>query len=355
MEKTQAVHTRAGPRGERELVSPGGTAAPLGLSYLAPGEFAAHCAKFGDRIMGAIAFGAHPSSVVAPDFPYAWVDMPVLDGEAVFEVWTSSQPLVREDTEQIVSARNDEILFGCLQVEAGDDLAATSYLAYCRIFDFIDTLGYAHLQRAWHYFPQINADDADGLERYLTFNIGRHEAFAARRRVVGDAPAACALGSRSGPLIIYFLAARREGRVMENPRQTSAYRYPAQYGPRSPTFSRGMLMQTVGKPLLFISGTASIVGHQTLHVGNAPEQARETVANILAVIAQAQRAGLDAASSSAALFLKAYLRDADYYPAVRNRLAQAFGPQTKVIYLQADICRSDLLLEVEGVRMEELA
>jgi len=355
MEKTQAGHTRAEPRGEHDIVSPVSTAAPLGLSYLAPGEFAAHCAKCGDRMMGVIAFGAQPPSVVAPDFPYAWVDMPVLGGEAVFEVWTSPRPVVRENTGQIVSARNDEMLFGCLQVEAGNDLAAASHLAYCRIFDFIDSRGYVHLQRAWHYFPQINAHDAGGIERYLRFNVGRYEAFAAKKRLIEQhAPAACALGSRSGPLIIYFLAARRAGRAVENPRQTNAYHYPAQYGPRSPTFVRGMLMQTQGKPLLFISGTASIVGHETLHVGNAAEQARETVANIVAVIAQAQRAGLDAANSSAKLFLKAYLRHPDYRPVVQNRLTQTFGPEVNAIYLQADICRSGLLLEVEGVHLEQL-
>ncbi len=301
-------------------------------------------------MMGAIAFGAQRPPVLAPDFPYAWIDMPVLNGEAVFEVWTSAQPVVREDTGKIVSARNDEILFGCLQMESGDNLAVASYRAYCLIFDFIDSCGYRHLQRAWHYFPRINADDAGGLERYLRFSVGRHEAFTAKGRVIGkDTPAACALGSRDGPLIVYFLAATRAGQVVENPRQTSAYRYPAQYGPRSPTFSRAMLMQTEGKPLLFISGTASIVGHETLHLGNATKQAEETAANVLAVIAQAQVAGFDPASSTANLLLKAYLRHPDYFSAVQNRLTRTFGPEAKVIYLQADICRKDLLLEVEGV------
>lgn len=355
MEKTQTSHTRAQRRSEHDLVSLAGTAAPLGLSYLARSEFAAHQATFSGRMMGAIAFGAQRPPVVAPDFPYAWVDMPVLNGEAVFEVWTSAQPVVREDTGEIVSARNDEILFGCLQMESDGNLDAASYLAYCRIFDFIDSRGYRHLQRAWHYFPQINADDAGGLERYLRFSVGRHEAFAAKGRVIGkDTPAACALGSRGGPLIVYFLAARRAGQVVENPRQTSAYHYPAQYGPRSPTFSRAMLMQTEGKSLLFISGTASIVGHETLHIGNATKQAEETVANILAVMAQAQLAGLDSASSSANLLLKAYLRHPDYLPVVQNQLTRTFGPEANVIYLQADICRKDLLLEVEGVCAYEL-
>jgi enamine deaminase RidA (YjgF/YER057c/UK114 family) len=345
MEKPQAGDTRFRRRSERGL----DPATALELRYFGPAEFDAHQAAFGGRTMGAVAFGAHRPPVTAPGFPYAWVDMPVLNGQTVFEVWTSAQPVVRENAAGIESSRNDDILFGCLQMDAGDNLDAASYLAYSRIFDFIDRRDYAHLLRVWHYIPQINVI-ADGVERYLSFNAGRHEAFAAKGRVIGEnTPAACALGSRGGVLTVYFIAAKRSGQVVENPRQTSAYRYPPEYGLRSPTFSRAMLMQTGGNPLLFISGTASIVGHETQHVGDAAAQARETVANILAVIAEAELAGLDPSNSAGNLLLKVYLRHADYIPVVQERLAHAFGSAVNVLYLQADICRSNLLLEVEAV------
>ncbi len=349
MEKTQTDSARARRRGDRELISPAGTAAPLALSYFTPGEFAVHQARYPGRVMGAVAFGAQRPRLSAPDFPYAWIDMPVLNGESVFEVWTSAQTVVREDAGELETARDDDIVFGCLQTSLDRPLDAASFLAYCRIFDFIDSRGYGHLLRVWNYFPRINAD-ADGLERYVRFNAGRHEAFAANGRVIGmDAPAACALGSRGANLVVYFLAAKQAGQQVENPRQTSAYHYPVQYGPRSPIFARAMLMQTPGKPLLFVSGTASIVGHETLHSGNAPAQARETVANILAVIAQAQVAGFDYSSAHANLLLKAYLRLPDDLTVVRNCLIRAFGPAVNALYLQADICRADLLLEVEAV------
>lgn len=322
---------------------------PLGLRYIAPDEFVATRQAFEGRMLGAVAFGAESPRFTPPDLPFAWVDMPVLGMSAMFEVWLSELPVIRDDAQGIVSARNDEVLFACLQIEQQGSLDAASYLAYCRIFDFIDSLDYGHLIRVWNYFPQINSH-TEGLERYQRFCRGRHEAFAAKGRIIGkDAPAACALGSRGGPLVVYFLAARYPGRRVENPRQTSAYHYPAQYGPRSPTFSRAMLLERGRDPLLFISGTAGIVGHETQHVGNAAEQAGETVANILAVIEQAGLAGSVLAAPNRKLSLKAYLRRPDFLPVVRNCLAQAFGPGAEVLYLQADICRSDLLLEVEGV------
>jgi len=315
------------------------------LSYLTPRELDDN--RIDGRMLGLIAFGSRPRRAAA-DHPFAWVDMPVLDGATLFEAWHSEQPLVRETVQDIRTARNEEVLFGCLEAAPGGAIDAAAYDAYCRIFDVIDSRGYAGLMRVWNYFPGINEADG-GLERYRRFSVGRHDAFVAKRRGPGgDTPAACALGSRSGPLVIYFLAARTAGISIENPRQMSAYRYPPQYGPRAPLFSRATLCQPGGKPLLFISGTASIVGHETVHAGCAREQAAETVGNVLAVIEKAQSAGL-ALGNGTGLQLKAYVRHPEHLPAIRERLTRAFGTGANIVYLQADICRRELLMEVEGV------
>jgi len=349
MEKTQTNAARVARRSGRGLVAAAVRAAPFMLDYMAPEKFAAHPARFGGSVLGAIAFGAAPPRIAAPAGSYAWVNMPVLHGDSIFEVWTSAQPVVREDADGLTAARNADILFGCLQLEPDCRLDTASYAAYSRIFDFIDRRGYGHLLRAWNYVPQINADD-DGLERYARFNVGRHEAFSAKGRIIGtDTPAASALGSRGTQLTVYFLAAKQPGLPVENPRQTSAFRYPAQYGPRSPTFARATLMTSAVHPQLFVSGTSSIVGHATVHAGDAPAQARETVANVLAVIAQARLAGFDASDAQARLLLKAYLRRPGDLAMARSCLTAAFGAAATIAYLQADICRADLLLEVEAL------
>jgi len=321
----------------------------LDLNYFNREELDAYQKSFEDKILGAVAFGTRCPGFTSPSYPWCWVDMPVLGGDTIFEVWSSKQAVLCENNNGILSALNDELIFGCLQIEQSISLDATVDLAYCRIFDLIDNKTYHHLLRAWHYFPQINVT-TDGLERYKRFSVGRHDAFVAKgRKIATDAPAACAVGSRSGPLIVYFLAGRKAGHPIENPRQISAYHYPEKYGPRSPVFSRAMLTQTKGKALLFISGTASIVGDETLHVGNATEQVEETISNIRAVMDQAQSSGWMLINRESSLILKVYLRHADHFPIVHNHLTKAFGPKIKTIYLQADICRSDLLLEVEAV------
>lgn len=323
-------------------------APPLGLSYLLPSEFERHHGEFRNRALGVVAFGARRPTALASACPFSQVDMPVLGGEPFYEVWTADRPVTYETRGSIASARSDHILFGSLQVAEAPraSIDSLTYDAYARLFDFVDDAGYGHLLRVWHYFPHIT-DEADGLERYRRFSVGRHEAFAAKRRGVAQAPAACALGSQDGPMLIYFLAARSAGTPVENPRQVSAYRYPQQYGPRSPTFSRATLASLGGQPLLFISGTASIVGHESMHLGDPAAQTREAIANIRALLAQASKAGFQSAQDG--LHLKVYVRHPEHFPVLRDCVAEAFGSGAQAVYLQADICRPELLVEIEGI------
>ena len=138
-----------------------------------------------------------------------------------------------------------------------------------------------HLVRIWNFLPDINGT-SHGSERYWQFNSARQDGFiACARAVTGAVPAACGVGSpRGAPLMIYFLASATAPSVIENPRQVSAYHYPPAYSPRSPTFSRACVVDFPNGRMLFISGTASILGHATVHIGDAAAQTRETLRNI---------------------------------------------------------------------------
>lgn len=235
-------------------------------------------------------------------------------------------------------------------------LQAVAQQAYTWLFATLERAGTPHLLRLWNYLPRINQDQA-GLERYRHFNLGRQAAFLqAGRSTLDGAPAACALGcpddSDGAALTLYFLAGRQPVVAVENPRQVSAYRYPSRYGPAAPTFSRAALADVGGAgPGLFVSGTASIVGHETVHVGDVRAQTRETVTNLRAVCAAAtQRAGRCFAAED--LELVVYLRHPGDLTAVRDELAATLGAASPAlqgaIFVQADVCRADLLMEVEA-------
>jgi enamine deaminase RidA (YjgF/YER057c/UK114 family) len=191
------------------------------------------------------------------------------------------------------------------------------------------------------------------MERYRQFNSARRSALiASGRDLTGNVPAACALGSVNGsPLVIYFLASRKAPALIENPRQVSAYEYPPEYGPK-PAFSRASVLREPSGSILFISGTASIVGHQTVHPGDVAAQTRETLINIEALLGEANRVSGAPRFGMETLACKVYVRNSADLPLIQSQLHTALGREAQVVYLQADICRQDLLVEIEAIGRE---
>ncbi|GIL38190.1 hypothetical protein [Roseiterribacter gracilis] len=273
--------------------------------------------------------------------PFVPVGLDFLQGSGAYEAWITNDTVRYGSAHGFATASTDELLFAGVQIDEGGDLEAASRRAYDALFALLDDSGYPHLLRVWNHFAGIT-QHVGGMERYRRFTIGRHAAFEARNRAVEAAPAACAVGTEDGPLVIYLLASRNAGTPVENPRQVSAYRYPERYGPKSPTFSRAMLGTT--DKVLFISGTASIVGHESQHPNDLIAQANETLANIDQLLLQAGRS-----ESRGPLRLKTYLRDPHYLGLVRPVIDAKLRDGDKVIYVAGEICREELMLEIEGV------
>jgi enamine deaminase RidA (YjgF/YER057c/UK114 family) len=208
-------------------------------------------------------------------------------------------------------------------------------------------LGKPYLLRLWNYMPHINTAEG-GEERYRLFNTGRREALLEANYLAKDgAPAACALGSHYGRFKIAFLAATTSCVGIENPRQVSAYHYPKDYGVNPPIFSRaGWFKQAGGKDILFISGTASIVGHQTLHIGDVALQTKETITNIQAVLQEANRLAGSELWTPGQLHGQVYIRNPADIVIIQNILKH--HELLNFTYVHADICRTELLVEIEA-------
>ena len=335
------------------------------LECLTPAEIIAHANDGDAHLFGLILQGDSAGSVAAQlpsAVPHLELNFPILPAspqQVWGETWFSEKPLITGRAGEVDYSYNSDLLFGTVSLheaafEVTDGGAAPLQQAvesaYRQVFGLLDQSGFPELLRVWNYFADINGESY-GMERYRQFNIGRYDAFmSCTRPTVGQVPAACALGTRTGPLSLAFLAGRRPLLPIENPRQMSAYRYPREYGVRSPTFSRAGLVRLEDQEILLISGTASIVGHQTLHHGDALAQARESLANISAVLGEANRVGGHGDYLPKSLTYKVYIRHAQEFTAVSQAMTEFLGSDsaTQVMYVQADICRADLLVEIEA-------
>ena len=300
----------------------------------------------GDRfIMAVIGYDAPRPAALAASCPFVRVDLAAVYPGPCYEVWTSIQPVSWHHAPGQGWAVSGDLLFGVIDTgpDDGPGIEDLARMAYERLFALADGTGRRHVVRVFNYVPRIT-DMEGGVERYRLFNAGRHEAFMSCRRLIEAAPAACALGTNGAAPALFFLAARQPGQAIENPRQVSAYRYPAQYGSRSPSFSRAMLCRDDRFAQLLISGTASIVGHESRHEGDVVAQTDETLRNLAAILAE--RCDL-ILPQLPCLNMKVYVRRREDVAAVRARLA--WLPDTaQAMYLQAEICRPDLLVEIEA-------
>lgn len=277
----------------------------------------------------------------------------LLDQTYQGEVWVAAEPVNPGVFSDIQFARNEHILFGAVSrliPESRAEFEKLVFDIYHDIFRLTETSGMPRLVRVWNSFPLIN-QVIDGLERYQQFTAARFQAFEQHYgEFTSLLPAATAVGSDDDRLSIYFLATDQEPLHRENTRQTRAYEYPAQYGPKSPSFSRATLQTWPHGRAFYISGTASIVGHESRHLGDVVSQCNEALNNVRSLIEDLnEEFGYRLDGLAALDTMKVYIRNPADFPSVQAVLHERCGESLPVIYLRADICREELLVEVEGL------
>ncbi|MGE8279159.1 MAG: pteridine-dependent deoxygenase [Stenotrophomonas sp.] len=324
-------------------------AAALRVDYADPSQLPALLAD--PQVLAIFAFEAGGTAPACDDPRYLQVGLQA-DGAAQLEVWRSDKPVrCGRDADGLAWATDGALMFGALQLDEHQHggILGASEQAYARMLQALPAHGYPHLLRIWNYLDAITEGDGDG-ERYREFCVGRARGIGTID--TGTLPAATAIGRVDGVRVlqVYWLAARSAGTPLENPRQVSAYRYPRQYGPQSPSFARAMLAAAGSQLPLLLSGTASVVGHATLHGDCTQRQLQETFANFEALIGAARkhRPSLPEHFGKGSR-LKVYVRDAAEIAEVRQALATHLSPQVPHIVLHAAVCRRDLRVEIDGV------
>ena len=272
--------------------------------------------------------------------------LPVLAGEAVENLFGAGQSAGRLGAFALFQSAGWLLGAGTVPLAAG--LEKETHRLYGDIFQA--THG-RHLARIWNYVPAINESSPGALENYHAFCQGRSLAF---EQQYGSGfktllPAASAVGTRSAALMIAFAACPVQPRHVENPLQVSAYDYPGAYGPRPPSFARATVVPGPERATVFVSGTAAIRGHATVAPNSARQQLECTLENLRGISSACGLGpNLDLDGSSTRHF-KVYLRRAADQPVVAAVLEQTLlSDKDRVSYLQADMCRAPLLVEVEA-------
>jgi hypothetical protein len=211
--------------------------------------------------------------------------------------------------------------------------------------------------RFWNQIPGIHDRMDANRDRYMVFNAARFAAFCdwygGPDAFPQNLPTASAVGHRGQDLFVHCLASISPGTAVENPRQIPPYRYSSRFGPQPPCFSRATVLDQ--PRLILIGGTASIRGEESLHLGDPSAQTSETLKNLASLICTAS--GLDWKLFQNRIHLclnqfrelRIYYLNDDCLEVLRPLLARAFPGRENIELLQAELCRRELLVEIEGV------
>jgi enamine deaminase RidA (YjgF/YER057c/UK114 family) len=219
--------------------------------------------------------------------------------------------------------------------------------------------------RTWFYLGDITGPEA-GVQRYQELNRARTDFYRDIRfhcssldpnASSGVYPASTGIGMAGRGLVASCMAleTRRDDLFLlplENPQQTPAYAYDSKFSSQSPKFSRAVALGLGDYVTTWVSGTASIVDSDSCHLDDPEQQTEQTIENIERLIAPENfaRHGLKGAGASLHDLAKVrvYVKRPEDLAKCRAVCERRFGP-VPAIYAVAGVCRSELLVEIEGV------
>lgn len=221
-----------------------------------------------------------------------------------------------------------------------------------------------NLVRQWNYIPNIlktSIEDERLFQNYQLFNDIRQYYYGVYKRN-NVYPAATGIGMETGPVTIDFLAVKENETTVlkgvKNPNQTNAYQYgqevligsPLKVNEikKAPLFERAKYIGSTTGAIIFISGTASIIGEKTIGLDDISEQINITVNNISDLVntENLNSMGIHVQERKYS-YIRIYVKRLDDIGLVKEFCKKYYG-DTPALYVKADVCRDNLLVEIEG-------
>ncbi|MDD4921805.1 MAG: hypothetical protein PHS30_04915 [Bacteroidales bacterium] len=256
------------------------------------------------------------------------------------------------------------IIEGVRSDSSHDSLSAQSDHIFQKIEEILseEEMHIHEIVRQWNYIGQITEIN-NGIQNYQAFNNARARFYAKTTWEEFGYPAATGIGMSIHGIIVGLIAVSNRSDIriypIDNPLQVTAHHYSSSMlvgaqkvnsKNETPKFERAKVVQGDSGMICYISGTAAIRGEQSMREMDVALQTRQTIENIIYLIS-AENIKRHGVSSEGFLFmsgLRVYIKRNAYFSLVKAEVEKVWS-KIPIIYVQADICRSELLVEIEGV------
>ena len=223
-------------------------------------------------------------------------------------------------------------------------------------------LNIQNIIRQWNYIENIAIveDVEDAPQNYQDFNDVRARYYDDVQFEHGY-PAATGIGQDTGGVIIAFIALSESDMIsikpIMNPGQIDAHAYSelvlegSSKQKCTPKFERAKLVTIGSRNYIYVSGTASILGELTVHEGDVEKQTLTTIENIKRLFSRENQESLGLefdVSKVQFSHLRVYVKHKEDIPAVKKICFAELNCKS-CLFLESDVCREELLVEIEGV------
>ena len=227
-------------------------------------------------------------------------------------------------------------------------------------------LNFDTIVRQWNYVGEIlDLSSANGLrmQNYQIFNEVRNSYYSQYRNC-SNFPAATGIGINSTHVGIDCYAIGNQSNIqiipVSNPNQEDSYQYgqdvlvgDAIAHKQPPQFERAILLKSGASSKLIISGTAAIIGQKTIGIGDVVQQTKTTIDNIETLVSRTNL--MNHCSNPAEYpdkysYLRVYVKYRSDIKTVKRICTENYG-DVPMTFVQADICRDNLLVEIEAKKM----
>lgn len=245
-----------------------------------------------------------------------------------------------------------------------DDTRKSSQAAFDNMRAVLEkeNMTFDHIVRQWNFIGNI-LEIKNDLQNYQVFNEVRSDNYH-QYRSIHSYPAATGIGVKHGGVTIDFYAVEpRQGVkiiAIDNPDQIRPYDYSQQVlrgkplqgkdAKQPPQFERAMFLADRQSYTLFVSGTASIIGQATIGIDDIAKQTEVTLENISKLTDENRikhLTGNSQADAGKLILMRAYIKYQKDFEQVEAICSERF-PGVPIIFCESDVCRDNLLVEIEA-------
>lgn len=218
------------------------------------------------------------------------------------------------------------------------------------------------IDRQWNYIEDIVGEKDKGLQNYQQLNDAR-SIFYSKTDWPNGYPAATGIGTQKGGIMVEIDASSSDDLIIipiDNKLQVAAHAYSSDVlvgkdqKKTTPKFERAKAVLkrengVLSDAMVYVSGTAAIRGEESLTDAGIEKQTIITLENIEYLISKSTLLQNNIVLDKE-LFVstfRIYLKHAENLDSAKKIIETRY-PTTKALYVLSDVCRDELLIEIEG-------